>query len=342
MAVTSHTVSAIAVMDLAQELIYRHLLTADELESISKELAQFYQRVLKETDANAEPQNQLHAEARLPERDLVCLWQLAQARSPHTSLGFDIGTKVTPEARGILAHWLSHCESLRDVFSVFSENVALLNHAESWSLHEDDQQLHLSFCHDSNLDYPQIALERSLVAFLAWCSYFTQRTLPVKQACFTFSKPAHSEQYHHYFGESLSFDADQNSITLDADVLSWPVTGANDYVRSLLAARSAQLRSALLSEGIFQSRVNALLERDLPHYCRLENTLEALHLSRAGLYRKLKAEGSQFSRLVKIARLDRLERLRSLNDQPETLAQKLGFGDVSSYYRFLKREIDHE
>jgi len=342
LSVSSHTVSAIAVLDLAQELIARDLLKVNELGKISKELMQFHQLILAKPDVNAEPVNQKLAEARLPESDLVSLWTLAERRSTSTSLGFEIGATVTPEARGILAHWLSHCESLKDVFSVFSENVALLNRAENWSLSESDQQLHLSFRHQSSLAYPQIALERSLVAFVAWTSYFTQRALPVTQACFAFAEPTHSEEYRHYFGENLVFNADQNIISLDAAVLSWPINGANNYVRSLLAERSALLQSSLLSENLFQSRVIALLEKDLPHFCRLNNTLDALHVSRAGLYRKLKAEGVGFSDLVKAARLNCLERLRQRHDRAEVVAQQLGFGDVSSYYRFLKRETGRE
>ncbi len=342
MSVSSHTVSAIAVLDLAQELIARDLLKIDELGSISKNLVQFHRLALAKSGENAESVNQRLAEARLPERDLLNLWKLAERRSSHTSLGFEIGATVTPDARGILAHWLSHCESLEGVFSVFSENVALLNRAEYWSLSESNQQVHLSFRHRSNLAYPLIALERSLVAFVAWSSYFTRRALPVTQACFAFPEPPHSKEYRHYFGENLRFNADQNIISLDTEVLSWPITGANDYVRSLLAERSALLQSSIASEELFQSRVIALLEKDLPHFCRLNNTLDALHVSRAGLYRKLKAEGVGFSDLVKITRLNCLERLRQRYDRPEVVAQELGFGDVSSYYRFLKREAGRE
>jgi len=55
------------------------------------------------------------------------------------------------------------------------------------------------------------------------------------------------------------------------------------------------------------------------------------------LYRKLKEEQAVFSELVLKERLSRLAMMESSTASGEELAETLGFNDVSSYYKFIKR-----
>ena len=80
-----------------------------------------------------------------------------------------------------------------------------------------------------------------------------------------------------------------------------------------------------------------LLLENLATFSNIESALGSLHMSRATLYRKLKDEGATFSQLVKQARLDKLRSLKSTTLSNEARAEKLGFSDVSSYYRFIKQ-----
>ncbi len=328
--VQDRTVSAVAVVDLARELMVRDLLKKSELRSFSPALFQCIERVVEGIDLTEE---------RISEADLVMLWEWADQRKTSSALGFDIGCVVNHRARGFLANWISHCDSLGDAFSVFSNNVELLNSAERWTLLSDGDRVSLTFSHHSNLTYPTIALERSMVALLAWGAYFCGSTLAVESAHFSFSQPEHVAQYQTVFGTKLHFDREHNRIVLNRAMLERPVSSANAYIRELLASRSSGLMLASHKTLSLTSQVQSLLRQNLMKYSRLDNTLFELNMSRTNLYRKLKLEGAQFSELLLQERLRVFEGFHHSLLSSDDRAQQLGFEDVSSYYRFLKHKI---
>lgn len=324
------SVSAIAAVDLANELMDRDLLGAAELSALSSGLGCCYERVMTGEDVTEE---------RLPETDLVTLWALADQRKHKSSLGFEIGAKVNNQARGLLAHWIACCDNLGEIFSVFTKNVGLLNSAEHWTSRIEDDHCVLDFSHVSALHYPQIAVERSMVAFLAWGEYFCGQPLALEAAYFTFERPEHSSMYTSVFGDNVHFSATRNRLYLAREILDRPVQSANPYIRKLLAKRSSGVFISARDTLSSTAQVQALLLQDLSKFSRLENILDRLNMSRAKLYRKLKAEGSQYSVLLQVARLTQLKGFEKAGLSSEDRAQLMGFSDVSSYYRFLKRFV---
>jgi Arabinose-binding domain of AraC transcription regulator, N-term len=186
-------------------------------------------------------------------------------------------------------------------------------------------------------EYPKIAVERSMVALLAWGEYFCGEPLAVESACFSFDAPEHRSLYEDLFGKNLNFGATENRIVLGQDILARPVRSANRYVRQLLAKRSTRVLSSSDSVLSLKYQVESLLRQNLQKYSRLERATDKLNISRTNLYRKLKAENTQYSALLLEARLTRLDDFEARTLSSEDKALQLGFSDVSSYYRFLKR-----
>ena len=83
--------------------------------------------------------------------------------------------------------------------------------------------------------------------------------------------------------------------------------------------------------------VQKLLEQDLKRYSKLDALLDAVHMSRATLYRKLKEEQSTCSELVATVRIEYLRKVSSREFNNMKIADELGFSELSSYYKFLKR-----
>ncbi|MGH1373313.1 MAG: AraC family transcriptional regulator ligand-binding domain-containing protein [Cellvibrionaceae bacterium] len=322
------TVSAVATVDLARELIDRNLLKESELKELSPAIHHCNECMLDGHDVTEE---------RMSEADLVMLWELADQRKVSSSLGFDIGSVVNHRARGFLANWISYCDSLGDAFSVFSNNVGLLNSAECWTLSSDRDAVSLTFSFRSQLSYPTIAVERSMVALLAWGGYFSGAALAVESAQFAFSQPRHRDKYLRVFGPNLRFGCEHNRIQLNHKAFALPLSSANPYIRELLASRSSGLTLASRKALSLTTQVQSLLRHNLMKYSRLDNILTELNMSRTKLYRKLKAEGTQFSELLLQERLRVFEGLHRRVVSTEDRAQQMGFEDVSSYYRFLKR-----
>lgn len=322
------TVSAIAVIDLINEMLDRSILKEDGIQSIGDDvLSEYLQFKGKESIV----------EHRLPEAHLISLWNRIK---PDSSFAFEIGSTVNSEAKGLLANWISYSDTLADAFTTFTNNVMLLNHAENWTLIENNKpdEVRLEFKYESELSYPNLAIERSMVAMIAWANHLVSEPLNIKSVSLTYPKPSHHLMYENLFSGVIEFDAAVNQVTLSQTEFYQQLDSANPYLRGILKERSEQLKLSMTAVESIKAKVQVLLKQDLSHYCNLENTLGELHLSRASLYRKLKEQENTFSELVRTERFEKLKDLKKSNISSEECAQVLGFSDVSSYYRFLKSQ----
>ncbi len=324
------TVSAIAVVDLADELISREMLYKSVLRSISKTLDKLYE---------AHHRGESIIEMRVPETDILSLWEIATSYKTRPALGIDIGQSVNVNAKGLLANWLSCCDTLKQAFNIFHENIALLNEAESWELKQEANRIKLNFSFNSKYTYPVMAIERSMVALVAWAEHFSSSKLNVQSAKFVFDKPGYSARYEAIFGSNIEFNADENALELLDSELTKTIQSSNPYLRELIAERSENVAYKAARDATIQAKVESLLATDLMTYCHLEAQLRMLHMSKATLYRKLRDEGTHFSELVLKQRLKILRKLQKVHTHysNEQSAEALGFKDVSSFYKFLKK-----
>lgn len=324
------TVSAMAVVDLADELIARKMIDRSTLKLISASLEKVYQQHYS---------GQSIIERRVPETDLLSLWEIATSLKTAPALGIDIGQSVNINAKGLLANWLSCCDTLKQAMDVFHNNIALLNESESWDIKQTSQSITLRFMFNSRHTYPVMAVERSMVALVAWAEYFTGAKLNVQQAYFAFKQPEYSARYKQVFGDNVHFDADENLIVLSKIELNKKIHSSNPYLRKLIAEHSENVPLQAPRDISTRAKVESLLKTDFITYCHLESQLKRLNMSKATLYRKLKEEGCTFSDLIFEERRRILSRLQKVHTHysNEQSSEALGFRDVSSFYKFLKK-----
>ncbi len=318
------TVSAVAVVDLANEMITAGLIGESDLNVLSTDVFNEYRLFKAGTSI---------VEHRLAETYLLSLWGLVDVQS---DFAFNMGCTVHKQAKGVLAHWISYSDTLAQAFEIFTQNIALLNHAEHWQVKEGDMYVELEFEYQSDFAYSDAAIERSMVALVAWGSYFVQQPLTIHSAQFSFNKPLHYLKYGELFGKDLRFNAGVNRLVLHKEYFGQSLHSANPYLREVLQERSKSVLRSMNSEVSVVANVMGLLVSDLATYSVLEKTLAALHMSRATLYRKLKEQNTTFSELVKQIRTQKLVALIAQGVSNEDCAFLLGFSDVSSFYRFRK------
>jgi AraC-like DNA-binding protein len=274
----------------------------------------------------------------MPEANLVSLWKLVDNES---NFAFEVGSTINKKARGLLANWISHSDTLAQAFSIFSQNISLLNHAEHWELFENvnSDNITLKCFLKSEFTYPDLAIERSMVAVMSWANYFLTEPLQAESVSFTYPQPLHHCNYKNLFGSNIKFSSNENYIVLKKSQFYQVLDTANPYLRDILKQRSDRVKLSIEAVTSTVAKVNAMFLKDLALYSNIEHSISVLHMSRTTIYSKLKDEGETFSGLLKQARLDKLIELKNRKKQLsiEEIAQLLGFSDVSSYYRFIKR-----
>ncbi|WDE13728.1 AraC family transcriptional regulator ligand-binding domain-containing protein [Thalassomonas haliotis] len=328
------SVSAIAVLDLAHQLLALKIIVLQDIQLIAPQLRQYFTDNLL-----LEPAAELLQEQRLPETYLLSLWLLAEHKALQTGqagFGLKIGGTVNHKAKGILANWISQAGTLAEAFDIFNRHIMLLNPSESWSLSRQKNNHVLSFKFLDN-DYPVAAIERSMSALLAWAGYFCGSPVTVIRAEFAYACPEHCDSYHKVFGKKIIFNAESNCLVFSSEAMRLPLAHANPYLKQVIGERAKTLLHRLSAKKSLSEQINALLASDLLRYCQQQNVCEQLHMSRSTLYRKLKAEQTSFSELLDKIRKRKAQWGIENNLTVEQQCQQLCFHDSSSLYKAYRR-----
>ncbi len=325
------TVSAVAVVDLATELLELDIITPDQVRACSLDLWGLVNergKVQKSTVAIQE--------LRMDESILIELWRLASQSDLTDTLGFLIGNKVNKNAKGILANLLCQASNLEEAFTLFTQNISLLNPSERWQVTTSNQAITLTFNFLPAV-YPRCALERSMVALISWSEYLSGRKLNALSAQFQFAK---NDSVHHYqavFGENIQFNCPKNQIVLAPDVFTWPIQEANSYIKNIMSERVALLLTTLKAKSGLVVTIQQLIQQDIATYCQIDAVCDVLHISRATLYRRLKAQDTSYSEILNRVRMDYVAQTDGDKLSAEILSERLGFTDTSAFYKAYKR-----
>jgi AraC-like DNA-binding protein len=155
----------------------------------------------------------------------------------------------------------------------------------------------------------------------------------------THPDPGYADEYARIFRAPVTFEAERNAMLLPADWAEHPVGLLPRYVFGILSERAESLLKSLEGSSTTRGRVESLVMPVLhTGEVNKDGIASRMGLSRQTLFRKLKAEGTSFERL-----LDELRHKLSLHylagkkvSVNET-AYLVGFSDPAAFSRAFKR-----
>lgn len=155
----------------------------------------------------------------------------------------------------------------------------------------------------------------------------------------THEAPAYRAEYDRIFRVPVTFESDWNALEMDEAVLTMRFDAQPPYVQKLLNERAEALLGELDGSKSVRGRVERLLVPMLPGGgSTVEAVAARLGMSRQTLYRRLKAEGVTFEKLLDDLR-HRLA-LRYLREEDLPIAEaawRLGFADRAAFSHAFKR-----
>jgi AraC-like DNA-binding protein len=156
---------------------------------------------------------------------------------------------------------------------------------------------------------------------------------------FTYEEPSYRAEYDRVFRAPLFFNSTMNAIVVDEEFLSFKPPRTNPYLSQILTAHAEELLGDLERSKSTRGRVEALLIPVLhTGEANVEMIASKLGLSRQTLFRKLKADGVTFERVLdelryKLARQYLNEKQLSINET----AYLVGFSESAAFSRAFKR-----
>ena len=167
---------------------------------------------------------------------------------------------------------------------------------------------------------------------------FAHRPFP-RAIRFTHKEPSYRSEYDRVFGVPLFFESAMNAIQIDEAFLQLRPPRPNPYLSELLRAHAEDLLENLERSKSIRGRVESLLIPVLhTGEANMDTIAAKLALSRQTLFRKLKAEGVTFEKV-----LDELRHklaLHYLNGKKVSVrdtAYLVGFSEPGAFSRAFKR-----
>lgn len=167
---------------------------------------------------------------------------------------------------------------------------------------------------------------------------FAQLQFP-KAIRFTHAEPSYRAEYDRIFGVPLFFGSHMNALLVDEAFLNLKLPRPNPYLSEVLSTRAEELLKNLQSTKTIRGRVETLLI-PLLHTgeVSVETIARQMGVSRQTLFRKLKAEGVTFERVLDELRHQlALYYLKSKRVPVNQTAYLVGFSEPAAFSRAFKR-----
>lgn len=156
---------------------------------------------------------------------------------------------------------------------------------------------------------------------------------------FTHAEPSYRAEYDRIFGVPLFFNSHMNALQVDETLLNMKLPRTNPYLSEVLSARAEELLQSLEMSKTMRGRVENLLLPIL-HTGEASMGMIAVKLgfSRQTLFRKLKAEGTTFEKVLDELRHKlALHYLDGKKVPVNQTAYLVGFSQPAAFSRAFKR-----
>jgi AraC-like DNA-binding protein len=155
----------------------------------------------------------------------------------------------------------------------------------------------------------------------------------------THKAPAYASEYERVYGAPVTFEAARNAILIDSHWTAHRVQQAPRYAFGILSQHAQKLLGDLERSKTLRGRVESLL---MPVLHKGDVSMEAiadkLAVSRQTLFRKLKAEGTTFEKVLdELRHRLALHYLSGKKVSVNETAYLVGFSDPAAFSRAFKR-----
>jgi AraC-like DNA-binding protein len=186
-------------------------------------------------------------------------------------------------------------------------------------------------------DFPEMT--ESTFARMVCASRRFGETPFAKEVHVTHAAPGHRAEYDRIFRAPVIFESDKNALLTDAVWLTRRNPVSSRYVFGILSAHAEALLKSLESSKSTRGRVESLLMPILhTGDVSMDTIAGKLGLSRQTLFRKLKAEGVTFEKVLdELRHKMALHYLSGKKVSVNETAYLVGFSDPAAFSRAFKR-----
>lgn len=264
--------------------------------------------------------------------------QAALAHTQSPALGFAAGTSLANQRYGVHPMLAMHMPNLRQGLKDIMRFGALLLARPEIALHETNGSARLTIT--PIIDKGPSAVFRAefiAVAMMQMLRYGSANSIKVAKVHFTHPAPSYQSRYCEYFDAGIDFNAPENAIIFNREVLDQPLPW-HDRVSYLELRTKAELSLSTAQRHVDMiQRVKNVLINAFPNAPTMDDVAVQLGTSKRSLRRHLACRGTSHTELVKECRQLMAEhRLANAGVSLKQIAGELGFSSVTCFHRAFK------
>jgi len=267
----------------------------------------------------------------------------AQAMCNDPALSLHYGETVDMSEVSIVGLIMNASETMADAFIQLQRFGRLALEVEGVSantrfeLAQRDDQLWMVDTRANPNDFPELT-ESTFTRLVCGPRRFLPRP-HVLEVHVTHPAPTHRAEYERIFQCSVTFASHWNAMRLDPQIATWRVALQPRYVFGVLTERADELLKNLEDAKTTRGRVEGLLMPILHTGDASADTIaNAMGFSRQTLFRKLRAEGVTYEKVLDALRHRMaLHYLGGKKVSVNETAYLVGFSDPAAFSRAFKR-----
>lgn len=279
-------------------------------------------------------------DSRVSLASVVALWQAMIDRIDDPLLGLNIGRQATVKSLGLVGYVMYFSETLFDALRCLSRYSRILSEAVRFEVSQGETHTTLMYDKHPSLAALQHPLEAAAAAAVTIGGELTCENLVPESVSFSFPRRLSPIEYQHALRVTPEFDAGVMAVVFSNDAMRLPVVASDPTLKGYLTELADHTLSSLRQPDCdFEQQVREALWAMLPHgKPDLWRTAEKMGVSARTLQRRLRAEGSSFSRVLENLRRDLSEELLSNPDLAVSeVAFLLGYSEPSAFQRAFRR-----
>ena len=283
-----------------------------------------------------------HQDNRVPFAKYIALMRAGQKLCQDPALALHFGEAVNFAEMSIVGLIGRASETMAEGFAQFNRYARLVvddgQETDRFVLERSAGELWMvDTRHDAD-DFPEFA-EASFARMVCTSRRWFPEAQFIKAVHFTHPAPAYRAEYDRVFQLPVVFESDKNALLTDEAWQTHRNPHASHYVFGILSAHAEELLQHLEQSKTTRGRVESLL---LPILHTGEASVELiagkLGFSRQTLFRKLKAEGVTFEKVLDELRHKlALSYLSGKKVSVNETAYLVGFSDAAAFSRAFKR-----
>lgn len=189
-------------------------------------------------------------------------------------------------------------------------------------------------------DLTTFAVEDMLGNILSSTRWVTGHALPLREIRCAYPPPTHAAVYQRYFHCPIHFNAPHTQVRFAATFLDTrlPMASSNAARIHLAQCQKRILDDPIPQQDTLVSQIRAQVTSTLANGLSLEQCADRLAISPRTLRRKLQQRGLTYQKIVDEVRASLAQSyLQNTRLPVETIAERLGFNEPTSFSRAFKR-----